>query len=195
MNADPCQGVVSMAENCRFSFADQKGAALVVALIMMVVLTVIGLASTLNSTFENKLSGNKRASTDCFYAADAGIQAVLGTITNFNTSTYTLVPNTGTLPSDLWGLSINSIRTSPSLDLPSGVSFNTPPDVGIYHQNPEKVTGAPRGSGFSAVGNYEFEYYIIDSAGCDQMDISLLATNCTHRERVVRLLPTTVGGN
>jgi len=189
-----------MAENCRFSFADQKGAALVVALIMMVVLTVIGLASTLNSTFENKLSGNKRASTDCFYAADAGIQSVLGTITNFNTSTYTLVPNSGSLPMDVWGLSINAIKTSNtspslSLGLPSGVSFNTPPDVRIYHQNPEKVTGAPRGSGFSAVGNYEFEYYIIDSAGCDQMDVTLLASNCAHRERVVRLLPTTVGGN
>ena len=63
---------------------EQSGVALVIALIMIVVLTVIGLASTLNSTFELRLSGNKRGSTDCFYTADSGIQAAESNIANFN---------------------------------------------------------------------------------------------------------------
>jgi type IV pilus assembly protein PilX len=49
---------------------NESGVALVVALIMMTVLTLIGLASTFTSTFEIMLSGEKRRSTDAFYAAD-----------------------------------------------------------------------------------------------------------------------------
>src|SRR3989337_1858514 len=61
---------------------DQSGAALVVALIMMILLTLIGLASTFTSTLELKLSGNKRGSTDAFYAAEGGGQVVLANIAN-----------------------------------------------------------------------------------------------------------------
>ena len=168
----------------------QSGAALVIALIMLVVLTVIGLASTLNSTFENQLAGNKRVSTDCFYTADSGIQAASAYISNFNSSTYTLVADTGGIPEDLRTESIDSELTSPSLSLSPGVSFQNPPTVTIYHTT---VTGAPRGSKFSATGNYNFAYFIIDSVGCDQLG-SLLSSNCEHREKIIRLLPTETGG-
>jgi len=181
-----------MATKHKLILKDQSGVALVIALIMIVVLTVIGLASTLNSTFELRLSGNKRGSTDCFYTADSGIQAAEANIGNFNSTTYTLVPNTGSLPVDLRTESIDSKLTSPSLNLPSGVAFNNPPTVTIYHTT---VSGAPRGSRLSAAGAYEFAYFIIDSIGCDQLDLSLLAFNCEQQEMVVRLLPTTVGGN
>ena len=49
---------------------DQSGTALVVALVMIVVLTFIGLTSMFTATFETSLSGNKRLSTDAFYAAE-----------------------------------------------------------------------------------------------------------------------------
>lgn len=62
---------------------DQSGVALVIALILMVALTLIGLASTFSSTYEVKLSGNKRGSTDAFYAADAGAQWAKKDVTNF----------------------------------------------------------------------------------------------------------------
>src|SRR4030042_5231811 len=78
---------------------DQACAALVIALVMIIVLTVIGLASNFTSIFEIKLSGNKRGSTDAFYTADAGVHAVLSNLGNFNILVgYTAV---GTLPSDL----------------------------------------------------------------------------------------------
>ena len=63
---------------------DESGVALVIALVLMVVLTLIGLASTLSSTYEVKLSGNKRGSTDAFYAADSGVQVTVANIKNFD---------------------------------------------------------------------------------------------------------------
>ncbi len=39
---------------------NENGAALVIALMMMIMLTLVGLGSIFTSTFEVKLSGNKR---------------------------------------------------------------------------------------------------------------------------------------
>ncbi len=64
---------------------NQSGAALVIALIMMIVLTLIGLASIFTSTFEMKISGNKRGSTNAFYRGESGIQVVTANIQNFAT--------------------------------------------------------------------------------------------------------------
>jgi hypothetical protein len=114
------------------------------------------------------------------------MQAVQANIANFNTNTYTLVASTTGLPPHT-----DSKLTSPSLGLPAGVSFNRPPTVTIYHST---LTGAPRGSGFSAAGNYEFAYFVIDSVGCDQLDLSLVTFNCEHEAEVFRLLPTSQGG-
>src|SRR4030042_3433767 len=84
---------------------DQSGAAVVIALVMIIVLTVIGLASNFTSIFEIKLSGNKRGSTDAFYTADAGVHAVLSNLGNFNIAVgYTAV---GTLLLDLQNESID----------------------------------------------------------------------------------------
>lgn len=62
---------------------EQSGTALVIALIMMVVLTLIGLASTFTSIIEARLSGIKRESTAAYYAADAAAQVVFNNIQNF----------------------------------------------------------------------------------------------------------------
>jgi len=67
-----------------YPLKDQSGVALVLALVMIVILTLIGLASTYTSTFEMKLSGNKRGTTDAFYAADSGVQVVTANVDNFS---------------------------------------------------------------------------------------------------------------
>jgi Tfp pilus assembly protein PilX len=61
-----------MLKESKLILGNQSGVALVVALLMIVILSLIGIASSSNSTFEIKLSGNKRGSTDAFYAADGG---------------------------------------------------------------------------------------------------------------------------
>ena len=174
-----------MLKEPKLILGNQSGAALVVALLMIVMLSLIAIASSSNSTFEIRLSGNKRGSTDAFYTADGGAKAVLPDITNFNISSgYTT--SLGTLPSELQTESIDQKRTSPTLVVPSGVSFASSPQVTIYHTSIAKV---PRGLGTSALA-FKYNYYIIDSIGQDQMDFSLIRSNCEVREKIVRLIPT-----
>ena len=181
-----------MTIKANFSLKDQSGAALVIALIIMIVLTVIALASSFTSIFEIKLSGNKRGTTDAFYTADGGVQAVLPVITNFYTSNYTIIPNSGSLPQTIRNESIDSKFSSPTLSLPPGVSFTDPPNVTIYHTT---NTGAPIGLGFSATGGYDFAYFVIDSIGRDQIDVALLKSNCEVIEKIMVLVPPMQGGN
>ena len=174
-----------MLKESKLILGNQSGAALVVALLMIVILSLIGIASSSNSTFEMRLSGNKRGSTDAFYTADGGLKSVLPDIANFNTSNgYTT--SLGTLPAELQTEFIDQRKTSPTLIVPSGVSFTTTPQVTIYHTTVAKV---PRGLGTSALA-FKYGYYIVDSIGQDQMDFSLVRSNCEVREKIVRLIPT-----
>ena len=54
--------------------ANEKGVVLVIALIMLMVLTLIGIGSINTSIFETKLSGNKRLRDAAFYAASSGVE-------------------------------------------------------------------------------------------------------------------------
>ncbi len=53
---------------------NEKGVVLVIALIMLVVLTFIGIAAISSSIFEGKISGNERWGSVAFYAASAGVE-------------------------------------------------------------------------------------------------------------------------
>lgn len=73
---------------------NEKGIAMVVALVILLVLTLIGFSSISTSTFESSITGNERVGTDAFYAAEAGIQVGMNQI-----PTTTAIPVT-TLGSD-----------------------------------------------------------------------------------------------
>jgi hypothetical protein len=60
---------------------EQKGIALVVALIMLLVLTFIGLAALSFTSYETKISGNERVYNNAFYAGDGGIENFRGRAT------------------------------------------------------------------------------------------------------------------
>ena len=55
-------------------------------------------------------------------------------------------------------------------------------------------SGSPRGSGFSAT-HFEYLYFMIHSAGEDQIEFSPVKSSCAIEEKVVRLVPTLQGGN
>lgn len=57
---------------------EQKGIALVVALIMLLVLTFVGLAALSFTSYEAKISGNERVYNNAFYAGDGGIENFRG---------------------------------------------------------------------------------------------------------------------
>lgn len=76
-----------MATRSNSILRTQSGSALVIALIMMIVITVIGLASSYTSIFEIIASGNKRAATSAFYGADAQAVTITADQGNFHTTT------------------------------------------------------------------------------------------------------------
>jgi hypothetical protein len=149
-------------------FKNQSGVALVIAMIMIIVMTVIVLAASLTSIFEIKLAGNKRGSTDAFFAADSGVEVVKANIENF----------------DLPGKYVGG-KYDPFTD-PSNPNPTKAKAVVTYIS---AQSGAPRGSGYSATGNYEFTHYIIESTGQDQIELSTVKSTCKILEKVVRLVP------
>ncbi len=56
---------------------DDRGAVLVIGLLVLLVATLIGLGSINTSVFETTLSGNERLRTDAFYTAETGVQVGL----------------------------------------------------------------------------------------------------------------------
>jgi hypothetical protein len=154
---------------------DESGVALVVALILMIVLTLIGLASTFSSTYEIKLSGNKRGSTDAFYAADSGVQVTTANIKNF----------------DLPGQYLDG-KYNPFADNNNPNPNPTLASVIIQHCGNQ--TGAPRGFGMSAT-QVNYEHYMIESSGEDQIELNPIRSKCVIEEKVVRMVPTLQGGS
>lgn len=61
----------------RVRCADERGIALVVALMTMLLLTALGVALTLVTVTETKISGNHRAGSETLYAADAAVERVI----------------------------------------------------------------------------------------------------------------------
>jgi hypothetical protein len=55
----------------------EKGTALIVSLLLLLVLTILALGLINTSTFEVGISGNEKTSLEAFYAAEAGIQMAL----------------------------------------------------------------------------------------------------------------------
>jgi len=63
---------------------DQKGIALVIALIMLLVLTLIGLSAVSMTTYETNIAGNERLYNLTFYAADGGVENFRGMVSAGN---------------------------------------------------------------------------------------------------------------
>ena len=164
-----------MKHRLLFPAKDESGVALVLALILMVVLTLIGLASTFSSTYEVKLSGNKRGSTDAFYAADSGVQVTTANIKNF----------------DLPGKYVDE-KYNPFTDSDNPNPNPTNASVEIQHYSNQ--AGAPRGFGMSAT-QVNYEHYMIESTGEDQIALNPVRSKCTIEEKVVRMVPTLQGGS
>jgi type IV pilus assembly protein PilX len=59
---------------------NEKGMVWVIALLMLLVLTLLGISSVSSSIFETNISGNDRFGADAFYAAEAGIHVGLDQI-------------------------------------------------------------------------------------------------------------------
>ena len=75
---------------------NERGIVLIVALLLLLALTIIGINSISTTSFENIISGNERLAHTAFYSAEAGIQVGLNQVpettaisrTNIGADTY-----------------------------------------------------------------------------------------------------------
>jgi len=100
----------------RFNFGNQKGVVLVVALIMLLILTFIGISSISSSIFEAKISGNERFGSAAFYAADGGVEVGISRIPD-------ITAYSGTIGSDESYRSGSLTATSPQPQKNLGLMF------------------------------------------------------------------------
>jgi hypothetical protein len=63
---------------------NEKGLVLIIALLILLVLTLIGISAIGTTIFETNISGNERIGTDAFYASEAGIHVGLNQLPNTN---------------------------------------------------------------------------------------------------------------
>jgi hypothetical protein len=137
---------------------NESGMALVIALVMMTVLTLIGLAASFTSTFEIMLSGEKRRSTDAFYNADSGANVIIPRYLNFSPGRSNYDPFTDPANS-------NPTNATARIDF-----------------DPLKI-GPPEGGSF----NNDYAYFWVRSRGDDRTGIATRST-CTVNLNVYRLL-------
>ena len=75
-----------------FRLKSERGSTLIMALVLMVVLTIIGIAVTKTSKTEVQLAGNEKYYKEAFYNADSGISFIVATAPSI--SGLTPGPNT-----------------------------------------------------------------------------------------------------
>jgi hypothetical protein len=61
----------------RARWSDERGVALIVALMSMLLMLGLGLALVLTTTTETMITGNYRGGSEAMYAADAGVERVM----------------------------------------------------------------------------------------------------------------------
>ncbi len=59
---------------------NERGIVLIVALMLLLVLTILGIGSISTTSFESIISGNERLANIAFYSAEAGIQVGLNQV-------------------------------------------------------------------------------------------------------------------
>ncbi len=74
--------------------ANERGVALVVAVLVMITATLLGVAAVMTSDIEIRISGNQRSSEKAFYAADAGVDSGVAWLLNMGH----IPPATSSLP-------------------------------------------------------------------------------------------------
>jgi Tfp pilus assembly protein PilX len=83
-----------MRKEEEFIMGNERGVALVVAVLVMITATFLGIAAVMTSDIEVRISGNQRASEKAFYAADSGADRGLAWLINLGAT----VPERSSLP-------------------------------------------------------------------------------------------------
>ena len=129
---------------------NERGVALVVAVLVMIAATFLGIAAVMTSDIEVRISGNQRTSEKAFYAADAGI----------NDGVAWLINNVGSTPYTY-------------MDLPTmhGTRHNFDPGCYCRYRITDLKYSAPPPPGWELT-MFENRYYRVNSIGVGPTDAS-----------------------
>lgn len=129
----------------------ERGAALVIALLLLTILTIIGLSGTSSSIFELRMAGNTQDFYHSFQSADAGVSATMAL------SNTAADPFVGGDPGDVF---------DPTADLsgPLTAVNGSPGNVGVSIKLILTDVECPRAEDGSSTDLLDCEYYRVNSA-------------------------------
>ena len=132
--------------------SDERGFVLVIALIVLLVATVVGIFAIQNTSIDTKISGNERVATLLFNTADSGANAGVAWFKDHTTPYYTApsIANTGS----------NAVYSSSYSPLGSGASYKT--EVMLLRR--EAVGGYEMGTKSNKNVVYRY-YYLVRGTG------------------------------
>ena len=105
----------------------EKGAALIISLLLLLVLTVLALSLINTSTFEIGISGNEKTRLEAFYAAEAGIQMALSQLPSMEAIPRTTIGS----DSQYWSGSVKD-RSNPPPSESLGLAFQYGSDLSQF---------------------------------------------------------------
>ncbi|TNF49203.1 hypothetical protein EP232_01675 [bacterium] len=167
----------------RGTVKSERGAALVIALFIIAVLTVLGVLVLNTSIVEVKMATNQRISSQVFYAAEAGLERALKVLIEdfendtspgnpWGNTTYAVagtVTETAVTGSDTFVIATRTMdmyRNSPSvkkLNFTGGTTLGpTSYEVYIYKVNPTEVYIMSYGTGLGGVASVEYYLEVED---------------------------------
>ena len=129
-------------------FGNQKGVAIIIAMVMLLVLTLIGLSSVFSMVYETKIAGNDRLGSAAFYAAVGGAEAGVSNLPS--TGSYS-----GTLGSDESYRSGKMIDSGPQNLLYKGAIQNRGDDVTMWEYKRYQINAT--GQSYGATKEVELQ--------------------------------------
>ena len=129
----------------------QNGAALIMALVLLVILTMLGLSTMSTSNMEERMASNSQEINRAFQAASTGLQLVLADDNAFSTN--------------------NTVASDGTADDPYDVTDNTIGGTGLYAYNATTTYNSlyrqsippPRGSGWDS--SYAYYFFDVSASG------------------------------
>ncbi len=125
--------------------ARQRGAALAVALVFLVVLTIIGVTALRTTTLEERMAGNLQEHTRAFQAAEAGVARTISDVNNFSSGQ---------------AVSLNAELTNPSVSAQD--TYLSSASMSTSYLGQTAPTRSPKAWG---LGSAAFHHFDIESTG------------------------------
>ena len=127
----------------KITIKNEKGFALITAMMFLAVMTLIAVAASTTANIESRVTTNVRAHQNAFFAAESGLSYIIATPT-------------------LYG-STNIDTTTPMTDSKT-ISGSNSFDVSCLYLGPNSSNHSLRGSGYSA-GKFQAHNYELTSTG------------------------------